>query len=99
MDKVQIKSSPIEAQAAIGELLGLDVSQKDNKQVEFSYSSSITGMENGKEVTNQMLEAVGKFSEAVLIQTINFLKLLKQWKKEILSRLNVGGVKSSETRH
>ena len=58
MDKVQIKSSPIEAQAAIGELLGLDVSQKDNKQVEFSYSSGITGMENGKEVTNQMLEAV-----------------------------------------
>ena len=91
MDKVQIKSSPIEAQAAIGELLGLDVSQKDNKQVEFSYSSGITGMENGKEVTNQMLEAVGKFSEAVLIQLTNSLKLLKQWRKEILSRLNVGG--------
>ena len=60
----------------------LDVSQKDNKQVEFSYSSGITGMENGKEVTNQMLEAVGKFSEAVLIQANKFpLKLLKQWKK------------------
>ena len=72
MDKLQIKSSPIDAQAAIGELTGVDVSQNENKQVEFSYSSGITGMENGKEVTNQMLEAVGKFSEAVLIQANKF---------------------------
>ena len=74
MDKVQIKSSPIEAQAAIGELLGLDVSQKHNKQVEFSYSS-------GKEVTNQMLEAVGKFSEAVLIQANKFPQIAETMEK------------------
>jgi len=80
MDKVQIKSSPIEAQAAIGELLGLDVSQKE-KQVEFSYSSGITGMENGKEVTNQMLEAVGKFSEAVLIQANKFPQIAETMEK------------------
>lgn len=31
MDKLQIKSSPIDAQAAIGELTGVDVSQNENK--------------------------------------------------------------------
>ena len=43
MDKLQIKSSPIDAQAAIGELTGVDVSQNENKQVEFSYSAGIAG--------------------------------------------------------
>lgn len=45
MDKLQIKSSPMDAQAAIGELTGVDVSQNENKQVEFSYSAGIAGME------------------------------------------------------
>ena len=72
MDKLQIKSSPIDAQAAIGELTGVDVSQNENKQVEFSYSTGIAGMEKGKEVNNHLLQAVGNFSEAVLIQANKF---------------------------
>ena len=72
MDKLQIKSSPIDAQAAIGELTGVDVSQNENKQVEFSYSAGIAGMEKGQEVNNHLLQAVGKFSEAVLIQANKF---------------------------
>lgn len=72
MDKLQIKSSPIDAQAAIGELTGVDVSQNENKQVEFSYFAGIAGMEKGKEVNNHLLQAVGKFSEAVLIQANKF---------------------------
>lgn len=81
MASEKIKSSTIEAQSGISELIGLDVSQKDNKQVEFSYSSGITGMENGKEVTNQMLEAVGKFSEAVLIQANKFPQIAETMEK------------------
>ena len=72
MDKLQIKSSTIDAQVAIGELTGVDVSQNENKQVEFSYSAGIAGMEKGKEVNNHLLQAVGKFSEAVLIQANKF---------------------------
>ncbi len=44
MASEKIKSSTIEAQSAISELIGLDVSEKANKQVEFSYSSGIVGM-------------------------------------------------------
>lgn len=72
MDKLQIKSSPIDAQAAIGELTNVDVSQNENKQVEFSYSAGISGMEKGNEVNNHLLQAVGKFSEAILIQANKF---------------------------
>ena len=72
MDKLQIKSSPIDAQVAIGELTGVDVSQNENKQVEVSQSAGIAGMEKGKEVNNHLLQAVGKFSEAVLIQANKF---------------------------
>ena len=72
MDKLQIKSSPIDAQAAIGELTSVDVSQNENKQVEFSYSAGISSMEKGKEVNNHLLQAVGKFSEAILIQANKF---------------------------
>lgn len=72
MDKLQIKSGPIDAQAAIGELAVVDVSQNENKQVEFSCSAGIAGMEKGKEVNNHLLQAVGKFSEAVLIQANKF---------------------------
>ncbi|WP_293873157.1 TIGR04197 family type VII secretion effector [Streptococcus sp. A12] len=81
MASEKIKSSTIEAQSAISELIGLDVSEKANKQVKFSYSSGIVGMENGKKVTNQMLEAVGNFSEAVLIQANKFPQIAEKIEK------------------
>lgn len=81
MASEKIKSSTIEAQSAISELISLDVSEKANKQVEFSYSSGIEGMENGKKVTNQMLEAVGNFSEAVLVQANKFPQIAEKIEK------------------
>ena len=48
MENIEIKSSNSEAIAAIGELTSLDLSQNDNKQVDFNYSSGIFGMECGK---------------------------------------------------
>lgn len=80
------KIQPNDAQVAIGELTGVDVSQNENKQVEFSYSAGIAGMEKGKEVNNHLLQAVGKFSEAVLIQAINFLKLLPLCLKSVIEQ-------------
>ena len=68
----QIKSSPVAAQAAIQELVGVDTTGKQNQQVEFSYSSDIAGMENARQTTNTMLEAVASFSQATLTQASKF---------------------------
>lgn len=45
----KIKSSTIAAEAAINELVGYETSDKQNQQVEFSYTSGITGMEAGRQ--------------------------------------------------
>ena len=41
----QIKSSAISAGSAISELVGVDTSNTQNQQVEFSYTTGIAGME------------------------------------------------------
>lgn len=64
----KIQSSTISAADAISELVGVDTSNAQNQQVEFSYTTGIAGMEAGRQVCNQMLQAVSDFSSAVLIQ-------------------------------
>ena len=64
----KIQSSTISAADAISELVGVDTSNAQNQQVEFSYTTGIAGMEVGRQVCNQMLQAVSDFSSAVLIQ-------------------------------
>ena len=54
--KRKIKSSTIYAQNAIGELVGVDASDKQNQQVEFSYTTEITGMETGHRACNQKVK-------------------------------------------
>ena len=49
-----------------------DASDKQNQQVELSYTTEITGMETGHRACNQMLQAVSDFSAAVLIQANKF---------------------------
>lgn len=44
----KIKSDTISAQNAISELVGVDTSDKQNQQVEFSYTTEIAGMEAGR---------------------------------------------------
>ena len=68
----QIKSSAISAGSAISELVGVDTSNAQNQQVEFSYTTGIAGMEAGRQACNQMLQAVSDFSAAVLIQANKF---------------------------
>ena len=68
----QIKSSAISAGSAISELVGVDTSNAQNQQVEFSYTTGIAGMEAGRQACNQMLQAVSDFSAAVLAQANKF---------------------------
>ena len=70
--KRKIKSSTIYAQNAISELVGVDISDRQNQQVEFSYTTEIAGMEAGRQACNQMLHAVSDFSSAVLAQANKF---------------------------
>ena len=68
----KIKSSTIAAEAAINELVGYETSDKQNQQVEFSYTTEIAGMEAGRQACNQMLQAVSDFSAVVLTQANKF---------------------------
>ena len=68
----KIKSDTISAQNAISELVGVDTSDKQNQQVEFSQATVIAGMEAGRQVCNEMLQAVSDFSAAVLTQANKF---------------------------
>ena len=54
--KRKIKSSTIYAQNAISELVGVDTSDRQNQQVEFSYTTEITGMEVGRQACNQRVK-------------------------------------------
>lgn len=77
----KIKSSTIAAEAAINELVGYDTSDKQNQQVEFSYTSEIAGMEAGRPACNQMLQAVSDFSSAVLTQVNKFPEIAHRIEK------------------
>ena len=77
----KIKSSTIAAEAAINELVGYDTSDKQNQQVEFSYTSEIAWMEAGRQACNQMLQAVSDFSSAVLTQANKFPEIAHRIEK------------------
>ncbi|HEL0705568.1 TPA: TIGR04197 family type VII secretion effector, partial [Streptococcus equi subsp. zooepidemicus] len=63
-----ITSSPVAASAAVSELVGVDTSRVHQQSVVFSVTKGIAGMEKGRQVSNQLLQAVSDFSQAVLIQ-------------------------------
>lgn len=75
---MEIKSNSTEAQLAINLLLGVDISDRNYKQIDFSYTTDISGMENGKRISNKMMQGISECVEAILIQAKKFLKLLNQ---------------------
>lgn len=77
----KIQSSTISAADAISELVGLDTSNVQNQQVEFSYTTGIAGMEAGRQACNQMLQAVSDFSSAVLTQANKFPEIAAKIEK------------------
>ncbi|MBF0819296.1 TIGR04197 family type VII secretion effector [Streptococcus acidominimus] len=84
MEKGEIKSSTIAAQEAISRLVDIDVSARQNQQVEFGYSSGITGMENARQVTKQILQAVSQFTAATLAQATKFPDIAQKIAKQDL---------------
>lgn len=74
----EIKSNAVTAQGAISQLVGVDVASMQNQSVEFSYSSGIEGMENAKETTNRMLQAISSFTEATLKQANKFPEIAEK---------------------
>ncbi|HEK9981231.1 hypothetical protein [Streptococcus equi] len=79
-----ITSSPVAASAAISELVGVDTSRVQQQSVAFSVTKGIAGMEKGRQVSNQLLQAVSDFSQAVLIQANKFPQLAAKLEKRDL---------------
>ena len=77
----KIQSSTVSAADAISELVGLDTSNAQNQQVEFSYTTGIAGMEAGRQACNQVLQAVSDFSSAVLTQANKFPEIAAKIEK------------------
>ncbi|MDO4644145.1 MAG: hypothetical protein Q4A74_09940 [Cardiobacteriaceae bacterium] len=77
----KIKSSTVSAGAAISELVGVDTSNATNQQVEFGYTTEISGMETGRQVANQMLQAISDFSSAVFVQANKFPQIAEKIEK------------------
>lgn len=65
---MEIKSNRTESQSAINLLLGVDISDRNYKQIDFSYTTDISGMENGKRISNKMMQGISEYVEAILIQ-------------------------------
>lgn len=74
----EIKSNAVTAQGAISQLVGVDVASMQNQSVEFIYSTGIEGMENAKETTNRMLQAISSFTEATLKQANKFPEIAEK---------------------
>jgi hypothetical protein len=71
----KISSNTVTAQEAIAELTGIDTSGFQNQNIEFSYSSGISGMETAKNVANQMLNSISDLVAATLGQANKFPEL------------------------
>ncbi|HEL1182874.1 TPA: TIGR04197 family type VII secretion effector [Streptococcus equi subsp. zooepidemicus] len=89
-----ITSSPVAASAAISELVGVDTSRVHQQSVVFSVTKGIAGMEKGRQVSNQLLQAVSDFSQAVLIQANKFPQLAAKLEKRDLEEAKRWGNQS-----
>lgn len=89
-----ITSSPVAASAAISELVGVDTSRVQQQSVAFSVTKGIAGMEKGRQVSNQLLQAVSDFSQAVLIHANKFPQLAAKLEKRDLEEATRWGNKS-----
>ncbi|CAX00362.1 hypothetical protein [Streptococcus equi] len=89
-----ITSSPVAASAAVSELVGVDTSRVHQQSVVFSVTKGIAGMEKGRQVSNQLLQAVSDFSQAVLIQANKLPQLAAKLEKRDLEEATRWGNQS-----
>ncbi|MGQ7461819.1 TIGR04197 family type VII secretion effector [Streptococcus suis] len=67
-----IKSDKTVANAAVQELVGIDIGMITRQELTLNYTSDITGVENALQTSNNILQAISEFSQAVLVQAIKF---------------------------
>ena len=84
MGQGEIKSSTVAAQGAVSQLVNVDTSTAQNQSVEFGYASGILGMDNARQTSNQMLQAVTSFAEATLRQSNKFPEIAEKIAKRDL---------------
>lgn len=71
----KISSSISGADAAVNELVGIDTSGYSDQEVTFGFTTDISGMSAGRDVTNQLFQTVSVFCAAVLGQANKFPEL------------------------
>lgn len=76
-----ISSSTAGADAAVNELVGIDTSGYADQQVTFRFTTGISGMSAGVDVTNQLFQTVSQFCAAVLGQANKFPELARSIEK------------------
>ena len=81
MSAGRIVSNTADADAAVNELVGVDTSGYADEQVTFGFATGIAGMDAGRDVTNQMLQAITRFCAAVLVQANKFPELASSIEK------------------
>lgn len=81
MSSGRVSSSVAEADAAVNELVGIDTSGNVDQQVDFGATRGISGMDAGREVTNQLSQTVSQFCAAVLGQANKFPELASSIEK------------------
>ncbi|SEH56690.1 MULTISPECIES: polymorphic toxin type 44 domain-containing protein [unclassified Leifsonia] len=72
MSAGRIVSSTAGADAAVNELVGVDTSGYADQQVTFGFAAGISGMDAGRDVTNEMFQTDSQFCAAVLGQANKF---------------------------
>jgi hypothetical protein len=81
MSAGRIVSSTAGADEAVNELVGVDTSAYADQNVTFGYAAGISGMDAGREVTNEMFQTIRQFCAAVLGQANKFPELASSIEK------------------
>lgn len=68
MSNGQIKSSTVAASGAISELVGIEATKLQDRQVVFRYIREIPGMTTAQKTANSLLQVMGEFSAAIVTQ-------------------------------
>lgn len=82
MTTMMIQSDPVTAQEAVQQLTGIELPGEASSPIEFSYTLEIDGMENARQVANQLLSVVGDFSATVLQQANQFPAIADQFAQQ-----------------
>lgn len=81
MSSGKVSSNVVDADTAVNELLGINTSGHADQQVSFGGTNGISGMNAGRDVTNQLFQTITQFCSAVLGQANKFPELARSIEK------------------